>query len=340
MGKGAYIAMEQVEVRLAQRWRKEFKMGTKEIARLLFRAPKTIRDKLEKLKDKKAMREERVGRPQMPTQARAKCMAALEELQKKAEGQREVTAAMVITKAGVSYCERTVREFFASQGKPFRKLREKPLLTPDDIEKRKVFAKKYSVRSASSWVNSPHAIIDNKTFAMYLDKKGREHVARRSVRGAYRSGASAVEGHLVKPKKTLKYPAQGVMVTAAVIAGRIRMMHVVNGRWNAAQASNMYEGPLVKALEKAFPEHAAKAGAKWLVLEDNDPSGYKAKSVEAKKAELGIHVLQLPPRSPDLNVLDYSLWHEINVRLRKQESVFPASKKEPKQQFVDRLRRT
>ena len=111
-------------------------------------------------------------------------MAAFEELQKKVRGQKDLIAVMVMKKAGVNYCERTVRDVFVAHGTPLRRLREQPSFTPDDIELRKACTKKYAVRSAASWVNSPHATIGNKIFAMHVDKKGREHVARRPVRGA------------------------------------------------------------------------------------------------------------------------------------------------------------
>eukprot|EP00973_Karenia_brevis_P013022 1767985-Karenia_brevis.AAC.1 len=187
----------------------------------------------------------------------------------------------------------------------------------------------------------PHATIDNKLFPAYLDRQARSYAARRSVRGAYRSrGDKAVAPWLVKPKKTIRYPTKGVMVTAAVIKGRIRMMHVIQGRWNATKAKEMYEGPLLKAMAKAYPTHAVKKGAKWTVMEDNDPAGYKASSVVRCKSKLGVQVLALPPRSPDLNVLDFCLWAEINRCLRKQEAAFPNSKKETMAQFTARLRRT
>jgi hypothetical protein len=50
--------------------------------------------------------------------------------------------------------------------------------------------------------------------------------------------------------------------------------------------------------------------------------------------------MPLPKRSPDLNALDYSICHAINVRMRDQESRFPKSKKESKEQYLTRLRRT
>ena len=102
----------------------------------------------------------------------------------------------------------------------------------------------------------------------------------------------------------------------------------------------MYKGPLLKAMKKAFPEHAAKKRAFWKVLEANDPTGYKSGLAKEAKAEVRIITNDLPKRSPDLNVLDYSLWTEINTRMRALEKMFPKSKKESFDAFKARLRRT
>ena len=75
-------------------------------------------------------------------------------------------------------------------------------------------------------------------------------------------------------------------------------------------------------------------------MEDNDPAGYKARAAVTAKSCVGIKTMDLPRRSPDLNVLDYSLWHAINVRMRKQEATFRAGKKESKSAFLKRLRKT
>ena len=55
--------------------------------------------------------------------------------------------------------------------------------------------------------------------------------------------------------------------------------------------------------------------------------------------EAGITTDDLPKRSPDLNVLDYSLWHAINARMRVQDRSL-CKKKESKAQYLARLRRT
>ena len=99
---------------------------------------------------------------------------------------------------------------------------------------------------------------------------------------------------------------------------------MTDGRWNAAKAVAMYVA-LEKTLARTYPEHAARPHAKWVVLEDNDPAGYKASAAKRKKAEFGISVMALPPRS---------IWSEINRRLRRREASFPEQKKESKAAFL------
>ena len=78
----------------------------------------------------------------------------------------------------------------------------------------------------------------------------------------------------------------------------------------------------------------------FTIIEDNDPTGYKSKSGLAAKAECNIIPDDLPKRSPDLNVLDYCLWHEVNKRMRAQERKFSKSKTETQTAFKERLRKT
>ena len=50
--------------------------------------------------------------------------------------------------------------------------------------------------------------------------------------------------------------------------------------------------------------------------------------------------VDLPPRSPDLNVLDYALWSAINRAMRLQERSFRKSKRESKEEYMIRLKQT
>ena len=330
MPKG-FAHVHPFESKLIARWAHE-KKTVPEIAALLGRHRSTIAKHL-----RRPARGSKVakGRPRAITQeVYASLKKALARLLRKASAQIEVTVCMVKAAAGCSASDKTVREAFHARGVRFRKLREKPLLTADDVVERRAFAEGFSSRSANAWVTKPHAIIDNKNFPMYLDRKGREHAASRQVRGAYRQGRDACVAHLVKPKASLKFPSKNIVVTAAVIKGRIRMWHYTKGSWNGNAAAAMYSGPLARAMKRAYP-----GVSKFQVCEDNDPSGYKArKGIEAKAASK-ISTLGLPRRSPDLNVLDYSLWHAINVRMRKQEAAFPAGTRESEEEFKTRLRK-
>ena len=123
--------------------------------------------------------------------------------------------------------------------------------------------------------------------------------------------------------------------TAAVIKGKIRVWHYTEGRWNAKRACEMYKRALAPAMRKAFP-----GKKKFKILEDNDPAGYKTKAAFIVKKEIGVEEIRLPKRSPDLNVLDYCLWHEINTRMRVQERMFKPDFKEKEDAYKKRLRRT
>ena len=70
------------------------------------------------------------------------------------------------------------------------------------------------------------------------------------------------------------------------------------------------------------------------------PSGYKSSKGSVAKLEAPIRADSLPRRSPDLNVLDYSLWHTINLRMRRQEKSFTANFTESEDEFKARLKRT
>ena len=157
------------------------------------------------------------------------------------------------------------------------------------------------------------------------------------MRRTYRKRQSTLASAHVKPSKAQKQNtgARSVMIACAVGSGRILMWHEVKGAWNGDAAATMYGGPLRTNLQRAAPRKRACD-----VMEDNDPSGYKSRKGVAAKEAAGIRTIFLPPRSPDLNPLDYSIRAEINKRMRTQEKKWPASKTEDRQDYLDRLRRT
>ena len=333
-----YVHVDATEARLIKRMA-ECGLAWKKIQEITGRGNGAI-EKALKAKPVAPKAAPKKGRPIIITPTVYKLLEkACQLLQKQAAGLTEVTAAMIKTEAGVAASDKKVLEAFHKRGVWFRKLKEKIQLSTEDIRTRWAWSKKRMRRSKKQWRTKPHAIIDTKHYQVFTNREGREFAARRSVRGAYQTKGkkgALVKPHLVKHKPNLKFPAKGVKVNAAVIKGRIRMWDYVDGNWNGAQAAKMYKGPLQRALKKAFPAHTGP----WCVLEDNDPTGYKSNKGLAAKKAVGIKTDDLPKRSPDFNVLDYSLWKAINARMRAQEREFPKNMKETKAEFLARLRRT
>ena len=77
----------------------------------------------------------------------------------------------------------------------------------------------------------------------------------------------------------------------------------------------------------------------WAKLLDGLTADSSAHSGMRAKAAAKIEVLQLPKRSPDLNVLDFSVWAEVERRMRRQEKKWPAAKRETRAEFIRRLHR-
>lgn len=265
---------------------------------------------------------------------------AMDELVEKVDARKEITMAMILKRSRIKIGERTVFNKFREKGIYFHKLFGRLDLSDEDKEERAAWCDSKISRGKSQWKTMPHAIIDNKNFQIYVTDKGREYAARRGVRGVYRKRGAVPKKGTVKSKNELKFPAPSVQVTAAVIKGRIRMFNFVDGTWTGEEAAKMYKGPLARALRAAYPDVAKNPRKKFNVIEDNDPTGYKSRKGEAAKKTAKIVTDDLPKRSPDLNVLDYRLWSEINRRMRSQEASFSASRHETKAQYMKRLRDT
>ena len=263
-----------------------------------------------------------------------------DQLLRESKGKSEVSPEMVKMRMGLSCATKTISRAFWDHGVYFRPLYEKPDLSKEDKTARKEWGDANKHRSPAQWNKHIHADLDNKTFPVFINGKGRDLAARRTVRGAYRTRRRVFTAGYVKPKdpKALKQNtgAKSVMVSCALGAGKVLMWHYVEGRWNADAAEKMYKGPLRAALQKAYPD----VRGPWRVLEDNDPTGYKSKRGLAAKAEVGIQTLDLPRRSPDLNPLDFSFWAQLNKRMRAQEKSWHSSRRETRAQYLARLRKT
>ena len=323
------------EKRLVRSMHFEKNMTPSEIAKATGRTIGTICRNLARKGPPKPM-----GRKRILTKAKVdRIEKTLQRMIVNAKGEKEITMDMLRAETGTEASKRTIRRELHKRDVKFRAMREKPKLTPEDIQKRMEFATKYKGKSKAWWLKTLHVIIDLKNFPVYLTQDSRVHAARRQVRGAYRKkGDGLSEGYTAINKKLRHNPgAKSVMIAAGVGKGKVLMWHEVQQQWCGQVAADLYSNTMRKILKKVYPGRA-----KWTILEDNDPSGFQSKkAIEAKKAS-GMSVFHIPPRSPDLNVCDYALWAAVTRAMRDEEASWPKGqkrKRETREEYIARLSR-
>ena len=320
------------EQRLATKWYCTDGKSPSEIAGLLGRDKSTLTRLLVKQTTRKKQ-----GRPPVLTEADIDFLERrLHDLIVKSMGRYHVTASMVKRSARSKASVKAIQLAFRKRRIFFRKMREKPLLTEDDVKARFAFAKRYRHKTALWWAHAFHAAIDGKVFKVYLNGKERVRAAMHATYGAYRKPCRGLSKAYVKPKGKLHHNtgARSCLIQAAVGNGRVMLWHEVEGAWSGAAAAALYTGPLKTALRRNYPNKRSHT-----VLEDNDPTGYKSAAGETAKRDSNIQVFEIPCRSPDLNPLDFAIWAEVNKRMRQQELTWK-KKKETRNQYLARLRRT
>ena len=334
MPEAGWTKISEDELRLALKWYEEEGLKPSECAARLGRDKSTLTRRLVK---QTALKKQ--GRKQTLTEAEVDFLEKrLDELIRKAKGLYHVTVEMLKRNTKCKASERAILERLHKRKIYFRPMREKPLLTEEDIKARFKFAKKWRIKSSQWWVRNIKAGIDGKFFKVYLSKGMRDLAAKHSTWGAFRSPGRGLEGAYVKPKKEYKRNntgAKSALIMGGVGNGKVLMWHSVpNSRWNGQAAADMYEKPLRTGLEKAWGPQR-----EFMILEDNDPTGYKSNKGKEAKERAKLNVFEIPKRSPDLSVMDYAVWKEVNRRMRAQEKTW-GKKRETRDQYITRLHKT
>ena len=117
--------------------------------------------------------------------------------------------------------------------------------------------------------------------------------------------------------------------------GQLLVWQTIAGPWSGSEAAALYANVVQPALRARYPRTR-----RFCILEDNDPTGNRSKKGIEAKRQAHLEVLHIPKRSPDLNVMDYAVWAEVERRMRAQEKKWPASKAETRTAFARRLDRT
>ena len=264
----------------------------------------------------KRSRKETRGRKQKLTHQHVLKMDSVRKrLIKKAEGEREVRWEDIRKASRVPAVHRsTLKRAFHREGLPVQACspRLKPGHSPAQAAARVSYCEKWSRKTPAFFQRRVDLIIDNKQFDVPTTERTRKYLASQRVRFHLRTPAEGVLPQMTKPgrKKNKMNTGAIAKVCAGVSNGRIVMWEYLPRRWTGEEAAKLYKGPILKTLKK---QRGTKP--KYLVFEDNDPTGYKSAKGKAAKAELGIEAIPMPVFSPDLNPLDFCLWEEVSRRM-------------------------
>lgn len=241
-------------------------------------------------------------------------------LLKKAGSESKVTYQQILRVGRVArkVSSTTLAKNFKADGfdVKWRPAREGQTLDKQHRAERLRICSKWRYLPSNYWTHKVDAILDNKKFHVPTHVAALRSLKRGRVKGHLRTRAEGIVQECKKPnpRKNRVNPGGSVTVCAGIIDGRLRLWrHLDKGKWNGLVAANIYRGPLLKALQRY-----RGMKAKYMVLEDNDPSGFKSgKGLNAKK-EVGIRAIPFPKYSPDLNPLDFHVWHAVEERVIKK----------------------
>jgi hypothetical protein len=275
------------------------------------------------------------GRPKALTKANLKAVdKAREKLIIKANTEYEVTWDDVIKKSRVPSVDRTtVAKNMTKAGYDvkWRPPREKLVRGEMDEQERKDKCNKLRKLPESFWQRTVDCYMDNKKWKIPTTKKGIRFLRMTKVRGHLRKPSEGLKKGFTKPNARKHNVSVGsVNVCACIIGGKVRVWHYLPKRWCGEAAVDLYE----KVVAPALIKHRGVKRS-YVMLEDNDPTGYKSNAAKAAKKKLEMSPIDFPAYSPDLNPLDFSLWEEVSNRMEKKRV-----KNESASEYKVRLRRT
>lgn len=252
---------------------------------------------------------------------------------KTADNEKRVTHADVIKEACLTdvACQRVCEDALRAEGVSFKAPRRKIQISEEDAKHRLRVAKVWVRHRRSYWSKSVHAYVDNKSFPIPRTPKQRKRFRQTMITGHLRKSSEGIDRGFTKPREKHSFIGiPSVTISAAVAKDKVIMWYVVPGKWNGAAAAAMYEDHLQPALERTWGKRA-----RYTIVEDGDRKGNVSTKGIAAKARSKIYPRTLPPRTPSLMPLDYSIWHSI---VQKMIHNAPKTQKtETKDAFLKRL---
>ena len=107
-----------------------------------------------------------------------------------------------------------------------------------------------------------------------------------------------MEPQYTKPhnKRHRKNLGGALSVCAGIRKNKVVLWKYLDGRWKGQAAEALCRNDIAGVLRRHAP-----AKAKPVIMEDNNPTGYKSTKAKLAKQEVGWKVLSLPRYHPDLN---------------------------------------
>ena len=286
---------------------------------------------------KLSLGERRGAKPKLTKLDKLRLDQARRRLAKKADGEYRVTHDMIINEASKTAlrsnpCKRVVQDALRADGARYRRPRRKIHISSKDVKIRRAVAEKWVKKPATFWRSKVHAYMDLKKFVLPLTPEQRTKFRQTRVEGHIRKPCEGIEHGFTKPKERHSYIGlPSIEIAAAVAKNRVIMWEVVQGPWNGQKAADLYKGPLLKALKRTWGNLG-----KFTIIEDGDRKGFQSRKGLAAKEEAKIKAMTLPPRTPSLMPLDFSIWKRIEDIMLEQAP----DGRESKADFVQRLKAT
>jgi hypothetical protein len=254
----------------------------------------------------------------------------------KADGNNEVHWGDIMKKARVKKADvTTVARAFAREGLAveWRRPREKPMRGPEHEAERKDACRRWRHYPNKYFTDTVDLIMDNTTWEVPATPRANNFLKQRKIRGHLRKRSEGLCTGFTKPsgKKHNMNTGGKLKLLAGISNCKVAVWEYFDGPWNGERAASMYSKTIAPVLRKKRGKKA-----KYIVLEDNDPVGYKSNKAEKAKKDVGIVAMSFPRYSPDLNPMDYFLWEEVASRMGENE---PRAV-ETVEAFKKRLRRT
>ena len=256
----------------------------------------------------------------------------------RAKNERRITYQDIIKEAGLEdeVCQRVCEDALRAEGVAYKPPRRKIYVSEEDAKVRKATADKWSKHPKSYWhptktQRGVHGYHDEKSFPLPLTEKQRQRFRQTLVTGHLRKPSEGIDRGFTKPREKHSFIGMpSVTISAAVAKDKVIMWHVVEKKWNGASAAAMYTDHLRPALERTWGKRLS-----YTIVEDGDRKGNASNKGVAAKIRSKIRALTLPPRTPSLMPLDYSIWHTI---LKGVVKTSPKKGTETRGAFLKRLR--